>query len=331
MARRAAISALIAVALSGCATLAPPYRQPALPTPDAWPDGGGQPGQASASDLPWRQVVADPRLQQVVELALAQNRDLRVAVANIERARGLYGVQRAELLPSIDAVAAATRVRTPDALSGQGRAAESREYSVSLGFAAYELDLFGRVRSLSESARQAFFATEENRRAAQTSLIAEVTANYATLAADQDLLQVIQATLTTREDAVRLTASRVEAGASSDLDLRQTRSLAEQARSDAAAAAALVAQDRNALQLVVGAPVPEALLPRGDVAGLDILADLPPGLPSQTLLRRPDVLAAEHLLKARNADIGAARAAFFPRISLTGSAGTASPALSNLF
>ena len=318
---------LVAAALSAC-TLAPPYERPALPVGQTWPDATPASGP-SAADLDWRQVFEDRRLQALVDLALRQNRDLRVAVANIQRARAEYRVQRAELFPSIDAVAAETRARTPASLSGTGRPLDTKAYSVSVGFAAYELDLFGRVRSLNAAALQSYFAVAENRRAAQISLIAEVAADYVILAADQDILKVTQDTLATREAAMTLIRRRFEAGASSQLDLRQAETLTEQARSDAAAATARVAQDRNALQLVVGAPIPAELLPDG--SDIRILPDLQPGLPSEVLTRRPDVLAAEHQLQARNANIGAARAAFFPRISLTGSAGTASSALDGLF
>jgi len=328
MSRLIPLMALLAAAALSACTLAPPYERPALPVGQAWPDATPASGP-SAADLDWRQVFEDRRLQALVDLALQQNRDLRVAVANIQRARAEYRIQRADLFPSIDAVAAETRARTPASVSGPGRPLDTKEYSVSVGLAAYELDLFGRIRSLNAAALQSFFAVAENRRAAQISLIAEVAADYVILAADQDILKVTQDTLATREAAMTLIRRRFEAGASSQLDLRQAETLTEQARSDAAAATARVAQDRNALQLVVGAPIPAELLPDG--SDIRILPDLQPGLPSEVLTRRPDVLAAEHQLQARNANIGAARAAFFPRISLTGSAGTASSALDGLF
>jgi len=323
--------AMIAATLVAGCTLAPTYRRPALPVQSAFPDAPATTQGASAADLPWRDVVLEPRLQSLVALALRENRDLRVAVADIQRARALYRIQRAELLPAIDAVGQGVRSRTPPSISTTGQPVHTEQYSASLGLAAFEIDLFGRVRSLSASALQSFFAVEQNRRAVQISLVAEVASAYATLAADQDQLTVIRDTLGARETATRLTQSRFDAGASSELDLRQAQTLTEQARSDAAAAAAQVAQDRNALQLLVGAPIPAELLPDGKVADLRILADLPAGLPSDVLLRRPDVLAAEHTLKARNADIGAARAAFFPRITLTGDQGSASKDLDNLF
>jgi multidrug efflux system outer membrane protein len=328
--RRVAIALMAAAVLPGC-TLAPTYNRPALPVPNAWPAPAATPAGTPASELPWRDVVIEPKLQALVALALRENRDLRVAVAEMERARALYRIQRAELLPAIDAVGEGVRSRTPPSVSGTGQPLHVEQYSASVGMAAFELDLFGRVRSLSASALQSFFAVEQNRRAVQISLIAETASAYATLAADQDQLTVIRETLVARESSVRLTRSRFEAGASSQLDLRQAETLTEQARSDAAAAEAQVAQDRNALQLIVGAPIPQDLWPEGHVGAMHILADLPPGAPSDVLLRRPDVLAAEHTLKARNADIGAARAAFFPRISLTGQTGSASTELNGLF
>lgn len=322
---------MAATALAGC-TLAPRYERPGLPVGQSWPTPvTAAPSAASGADLAWRDVFQDTRLQSVIALALEQNRDLRVAVANIESARAQYRVQRAGLLPTINAVGAGERSRTPSSVSATGRSDVSDQYSVSAGFSAYELDLFGRVRSLSAAALQSYFAVEENRRTVQISLISEVASAYLTLAADQDLLKITQDTLATREAGLDLSRKRFEAGATSELDLRQAQTLTEQARSDAAVARAQVDQDLNALRLLVGADVPADLLPRGELTGVGVLADIPAGLPSDVLVRRPDVRAAEHTLQAQNANIGAARAAFFPRISLTGSAGTLSPDLSGLF
>jgi multidrug efflux system outer membrane protein len=332
MFRPAVIAGLLAAtALSGC-TLAPAYQRPALPVGQAWPTPvADQAAAPVAADLAWRDLFQDPRLQSVIELALAQNRDLRVAVGNIEQARAQYRIQRADLLPAIGATLSETRAHTPQATSQTGRAFTTEQYSATVGFSAYELDLFGRVRSLNAAALQSFFASEENRRAVQISLIAEVAGNYLTLAADQDLLKVTQDTLASRQAGLDLGRKRFDAGATSQLDLRQAETLAEQARSDAAVAIARVAQDRNALRLVVGAEIPANLLPDGGLTGIQIRPNLNPGLPSNVLTRRPDVRSAEHLLQARNADIGAARAAFFPRISLTGATGAASTDLDSLF
>ncbi|RYF94364.1 MAG: efflux transporter outer membrane subunit [Caulobacteraceae bacterium] len=321
---------LASTALSAC-TLAPAYEKPVLPIAQAWPDGAAVGQTASAADLDWKAVYQDPRLQGVIDLALDQNRDLRVAVLNIERARAQYRVQRSALLPTIDAGASGSRGRTPGDLSGAGSAVDSESYSASLGITAYELDLFGRVRSLNEAALQSYLATAENRRAVQISLIAETATAWATLAADQDLLTVSQNTLKSSEESLALTRRRQEGGAANLLEVRQAETLAEQARGDLAAAQAQVARDRNALTLLAGAEVPAELLPQGDLQHLAIRHDLPAGVPSDVLARRPDVLAAEHNLQGMNANIGAARAAFFPRITLTASAGAASTELSGLF
>ncbi|ODT89018.1 MAG: transporter [Phenylobacterium sp. SCN 70-31] len=323
------VTALVAsTALAGC-TMAPRYERPAAPIPQSWPSPADT--TAAGIDAPWRDVFTDPRLQGVIQLALEQNRDLRAATANIERARAAYRIQRADLLPGIDATGQVQRGRTPAGATGQGQALETELYSVSAGFAAYELDLFGRVRSLGDAALQSFFAAAENRRAVQVSLVAEVAAAYLTLAADQDLVGLTRDTLASRDAAFDIARKRFDAGAASELDLRQAQTLAEQARSDLATAEAQVVRDRNALRLLTGADLPVELAPQGGLAGVDAVTDAPAGLPSEALTRRPDVLAAEHALRAQNANIGAARAAFFPRISLTGALGTISPELNGLF
>lgn len=319
-----------ATALGGCA-LSPRYERPALPVSPAWPVASGTTSADTGADLAWREVFQDPRLQGVIALALEQNRDLRSTAADITRARAQYRIQQAELLPAINGGGALTRTHTPSSASQTGRSETTDQYSVSAGFSAYELDLFGRVRSLGAAALQSYFAAEENRRTVQISLIAETVSAYLTLAADQDLLKLTQDTLASRDSALGLARRRFDAGATSELDLRQAQTLAEQARSDAATAVAQVARDRNALRLLAGTEIPAELLPQGGLTDVRILADIPPGLPADVLVRRPDVLAAEHLLQARNADIGAARAAFFPRISLTGSTGAISSELSGLF
>lgn len=332
-ARSLVLALAAATALGGC-TLAPRYERPGLPVGQAWPVAAEPPSSPlSGADLAWRDVFRDARLQSVIALALEQNRDMRVAVANIARARATYRIQRADLLPTINATGSYTRSRSPAAAAIPGQTGDFRieQYGVSAGFSAYELDLFGRVQSLSAAALQSYFATEENRRTVQISLIAETAGAYLTLAADQDLLSLTQDTLASREAGLDLARKRFEAGATSELDLRQAQTLTEQARSDAAIAIAQVERDRNALRLLVGAEVPRELLPQGGLTAVAILADISPGLPSEVLVRRPDVLSAEHTLQAQNANIGAARAAFFPRISLTGSSGTISPELSGLF
>jgi multidrug efflux system outer membrane protein len=329
---------LLAASAVGACTLAPPHQRPALAVDNAWPiaptnQGGANTGSAvTAADLGWREVFVDPRLQGVIDLSLSNNRDLRVAVLNIEKARAQYRVLRAALVPGIDAAATATRGQTTvDQAALQGGDRDVEAYTAGVGVTAYELDIFGRVRSLKDAALQGYLATRETRRAVQISLIAETANAWLTLAADQDLLALARETLATRDQSLALTRRQFEAGAVSRLDLSQTVTLAESARSDVATFIAQVEQDKNALRLVVGADLPADLAPAGGLVTAQILADLPAGLPSEVLTRRPDVLAAEHQLQGANANIGAARAAFFPRITLTGQAGVASNDLGGLF
>ncbi|NMG30384.1 AdeC/AdeK/OprM family multidrug efflux complex outer membrane factor [Aromatoleum evansii] len=320
----------VAAAFMGACSLIPAYERPAAPVPAAFPDAPA--GTASASEAPaWRDYFADPRLRELVELALANNRDLRIAALNIERARVQYGIQRAELFPSISANGSQTAQRLPADLSRTGEAGTSRQYSATVGFSAYELDLFGRIRSLNEQALEQFLGTEEARRSAQISLVAEVADAWLRLAADRERQTLANNTLVTRQKSYELTKRSFDVGATSALDLRQAQTLLEGARADAARYAALVAQDRNALALVVGTDVPSALLPQGFEESITSVAELPAGVPSEVLTRRPDILQTERQLRAANASIGAARAAFFPRITLTAAAGTASSTLDGLF
>ncbi|TCS14006.1 efflux transporter outer membrane subunit [Caulobacter sp. BK020] len=334
--RNLTLSLLAATALSAC-TLAPKTVRPALAVDNAWPiaqaNTAGADGSATtAADLAWRDVFIDPRLQGVIDLALSNNRDLRVAVLNIEKARAQYRIQRANLLPGVDATAGETQTRTTaDQAALQGGDRTTRAYTAGVGVTAWELDLFGRVRSLKDAALQSYLATRETSRSVQISLIAQTANSWLTLAADQDLLALAQETLRTREESLKLTRGRFDAGAANQLDMRQAETLAETARSDVATYVAQVEQDKNALRLVVGADVPADLQPAGGLVTAQILPDLPAGIPSDVLTRRPDVLAAEHDLAGANANIGAARAAFFPSISLTASTGVASNALSSLF
>jgi multidrug efflux system outer membrane protein len=329
---RTLVVLLSGASLAAC-TLAPTYERPALAVSNGWSAPASPASGVSAADLGWKEVYLDPRLRGVIDLALEENRDLRVAVLNVEKARALYGVQRSALVPGVGLNGAASRARTPGDLSATGSAIETEQVTATVGFSAYELDLFGRVRSLNASALQSFFAADENSRAAQISLVAETATAWLTLAADQDLLALARETLATREEALKLTRQRAEIGAASQLDVRQAETLTEQARADVAAFESQTGRDLNALRLLVGMDVPASLLPSGGLLAMDaaIREDLPAGLPSDVLVNRPDVLAAEHALRARNADIGAARAAFFPRISLTGQTGFGSTELSGLF
>ncbi len=333
MRERLATSLLISlgVLISGCGILEPrlPEAEPA--TPAQWPippttvppAPSASANAAPTAEIGWREFFVDPQLQQVIALALENNRDLRVAVLNVQRAQALYRIQRADRVPSVGAEATWTRT------GGDGPLSDA--YTASIGITEFELDLFGRVRNLSESALQRYLAQEETRRSAQLALIAEVATAYLTLASDQEQLRVAQATLGTREESHDLTQKRYQLGAVSALDVSQSRTQVEAARADVARYAGQVARSGNALQLLVGAQVPAELLPQAFGESLTGLAPLPTGLPSDVLLRRPDVMSAELQLRAANANIGAARAAFFPSITLTGSAGYASDELSNLF
>jgi multidrug efflux system outer membrane protein len=334
------LTLVAAAALGGC-SLMPAYQRPVAPVPAAYPLARGSDAAAdaatsatTAADIGWRDFFADPRLRQLITLALDQNRDLRVAVLNIEKSRAQYRIQDAASLPTFNATGSGNSSRSPADLSTTGLAGVSHQYSATLGFSSYELDLFGRVRSLNAQALQQFFASEEARRSTHISLVAEVANDYLTLAADQERLKLAQRTLQSQRDSYSLTRRKAGLGVASDLDLRQAQTTVESARVDVAGYTSQIAQDRNALTLVVGTTIPEALLPTGlddALAALGSRGDLPAGLPSTLLQRRPDVLQAEHQLEAANANIGAARAAFYPRISLTADAGTASSALSGLF
>jgi multidrug efflux system outer membrane protein len=302
------------------------------------PNTASTPGTAaaagSAADIGWRDFFIDADLEQLITQALANNRDLRVAMLNVERTRAQYRIQRADRLPALGVTGSMIRTGGDSPLNRSaigGSGAIGRLYSVELGVTGFELDLFGRVRNLSEAALQRYFSQEAARRSAQLSLIGEVASTYLALAADRELLQVAQATLASYEDSFALTERRHQYGAVSGLDVSQSRTSVEAARSDVAFYSGVVAQDTHALTLLVGAPVDATRLPDSFGDTVTGLLPLPAGLPSDVLLRRPDVLQAEHELRAANANIGAARAAFFPSINLTGAIGTASTELSDLF
>jgi multidrug efflux system outer membrane protein len=335
MSHRKSVFVLFAASALTACTMAPKYERPALPVATTWPTASANGQTASAGDLAWKQVFEDTRLAGTIDLALANNRDLRVAVLNIERARATYRIQRAALLPTVNGALSGTKSETPLGatpfpIGGTG-SLEIENYNANVGITAYELDIFGRVRSLKDQALNMYLATEQTARAAQISLIAETANAWLTLAADQDLLTLAKDTLKSREDSLALAQRQFDVGAASQLNLRTSQTLAETARSDVATYSAQVERDKNALRLLVGAEVPADLLPAGGVIAAQILADLPAGVASDVLTRRPDVLAAEHSLMGANANIGAARAAFFPRISLTGSYGSASADLDGLF
>ncbi|ABB31053.1 RND efflux system, outer membrane lipoprotein, NodT family [Geobacter metallireducens RCH3] len=327
---------IMTLTLAGCTTMAPKYERPAAPVSAAWPEGpayketGVRSGKPVA-DIPWQEFFEDEKLRKLIALALENNRDLRVAALNIERSRAQYRIQRSDLFPKVDATADGSVQRIPQDLSATGQARTVDQYSVGLGVSSYELDLFGRVRSLKDQALEQYLATEQARRSVQISLVAEVASNYLTLAADRERLKLAQDTLASQQSSYNLTKSRFEAGVSSFLDLNQARTSVESARVDIARYTTLIAQDVNALNLVVGSPVSTALLPAALTENLSAMKDVAPGLPSDVLLRRPDILQAENLLKGANANIGAARANFFPRITLLSSVGFGSDELTGLF
>jgi multidrug efflux system outer membrane protein len=346
-------AAAAVLALLGACTMEPRYRAPPLPVAQQWPlppttavadeaapasaEPAPTPAEASTAasvaawDIGWRDFFADSRLQQLIAQALANNRDLRVAVLNIQLARAQYRVQRSNLVPAINASGSYTKEKLPAVETGLPYSITESFYQAGVGVSAFELDLFGRVRSLTHAALEQYLAQEQARRSTQLSLIAQIADAYLTLASDHELQQLAQQTLKSQEDSYGLTQKRHAIGAVSGVDLAQAQTTVEQARADAARYDGNIAQDIDALTLLVGAPVDPGLLPQdfdSKTLGIDAL---PAGLPSTVLLRRPDVLQAEHLLRSASADIGAARAAFFPTISLTGTIGSASPALSGLF
>lgn len=313
-----------ALALAGC-NMAPTYIRPAPPVPAALPTGEAYaPAQTGeTAGLAWTALVSDPKLRTVIDRALANNRDLRVALANILSARAQYKVQRSAQLPTVTGGGGASFIRQNDV--------RQDSYSADIGISAFEVDLFGRVRNLTQSALETYLATQEGARSTRITLIAETATAYATLAADQDLLALSRQTLDSAQRSLTLTQTLNRAGLSGKLDVHQAETVVEQAQSDVAANVTQVAQDRNALDLLVGAPIEDALLPKSIESLIAGVARVPAGLSSDILLQRPDVLQAEHQLKAANADIGAARAAMFPTISLTSAIGVASSALSSLF
>jgi multidrug efflux system outer membrane protein len=339
---RFTVAAVLVGFLNAC-TMIPSYQRPPLPVPAVYPTAAGAvssepqngvPGTTAAADIGWRDFFADDKLRELIALALDHNRDLRVAVLDIEQSRAQYRIQRGALLPQIEATAGGDSARTPRSIAAPGLPAVTRDDSVGIGVSAYELDLFGRLRSLTAQARETLLATEEARRNVQISLVAEVAGDYLTLAADGARLALAQETLRSQSESLELTRREADIGTASDLTLREAETTVESARVDVARYSGQIAADVNALNLVVGTTVPDALQPRGlddAVNALDSRIEPPAGLPSDLLERRPDVLEAERTLRAANANIGAARAAFFPSITLTASQGTASNALSGLF
>ncbi|MCL5278618.1 MAG: efflux transporter outer membrane subunit [Planctomycetes bacterium] len=325
----------IVLVSSGC-NFTPKYVRPEAPVPAEWPTGPAyanvQPATVApeAPDLRWQEFFTDPNLQRLIEAALENNRDLRVAALNVERARALYGIQRAELLPTVDATASGNLQRYPASISPSGTAATFEQYRVHLGVFAWEPDFFGRIRSFNERALQEYFATAQARRSAQILLVSSVANAYLVLAADRESLALAQTTLEAQQASYKLVQRRYDQGLTPELDLFRAQTQVDTARRDVVRFTQQVAQDENALTLLLGTSAPHELLP-ADLSNITPPKEVSAGVSSEVLLRRPDVLQAESLLKAANADIGAARAAFFPRITLTGTAGVASDELSELF
>lgn len=325
----------IVICVAGC-KMAPKYTRPEPPIPADWPTGQAyaeDPVMADApvaSELPWREFFTDLKLQQVIETALENNRDLRLAALNVELARSLYGIQRQELYPSLYTTAGGGEQRASADLTPSGQPRTTEQYSVNLGILSWEIDFFGRLRSLKDRALQEYLATEQGRRSSQIMLIGSVANAYLALAADREALALAESTFQTQKAAYDLVQRQYEIGIATELDLRRAQMPVDAARADMANYTQLVAQDENALSLLTGSGVSQSLLP-DHLADIEPLAEISYGLSSDVLLGRPDVIAAEHQLQGAYANIGAARAAFFPSISLTGLFGTASDELSGLF
>lgn len=317
-------------ALAGCSSLAPDYQRPASSVPQSWPQGAAYGQQASdptqtAAALPWKAFIKNERLQKVIALALENNQDLRAALAGVAAARATYREQRAAQLPEIDAGVSGSRSRS------LGSSGVSESYEATAGLSSYEVDLFGKTRSLTTAELESYLSSAETAKATRITLIGETASAWLTLASDQSLLKLAQDTAENAQRDVDITRQRLKLGVDSRVDVRNAETTYHSARADIASYTTLVAQDRNALELLVGQTLDPSLLPEGLPEDENWLADVPAGVSSDVLLQRPDVLSAEHDLKAANANIGAARAAFFPSLSLTTTGGLASAALADLF
>ena len=322
---------LAVAALAGC-SMAPKYIRPEASVPAALPTGEAySKAPASGETLPaWRDFFPDENLKKLIDTALTNNLDLRLAALNVEVARGTYGVQRASLLPALGATGTAVNTRVPGDLSDDGRTRYVEENSVNFGISSWEIDFFGRIASLKNQALESYLATEEARRSVRIALIAGVARGYLTLAADTEALGIARATLMAQEETYRMMQAQENIGVITALEVNQARTQVENARASVALYVRQVAMDKNALVLLLGAPLGEDLLPK-DLKSILLPKEMFPGMKSEILLVRPDILGAEHRLKGANANIGAARAAFFPRIALTSLVGTGSDALSDLF
>lgn len=332
------LSLAVAASLgTACTTFIPEYQRPDAPVPMTWSAAAqsAQPAEAVqvalASDLQWRDYFADPRLRDLIDLALEHNRDLRVAALNIEKARAQYRVTRADLVPGLDAAGGQNRQRVPADISRAGSAQVTGVYSAEVGLYAYELDFFGRVQALNEQALALYLGTEEAYKSVRNTLVAEVANAWLSVAANRELLELAENTFKTRERSHELTRQSFDAGVVSAVDLSQSETSMARARVDAARQRAQLALAENALALLIGQAVPLELMPGRLDEAVGAVFDIPSDLPAEVLAERPDILAAEQQLRAANADIGAARAAFYPKITLTATVGTASASLDQLF
>jgi len=335
MRRTLVLALVLGLGLGGC-TMAPKYTRPSAPIPGQWPTGDAYlavQSKVASSDvmqLKWREFFTDPKLQKVIEIALKNNRDLRLAALNVERARGLYGIQRAALLPVINGDGGGGEQQYGSDFVSPGAKRTSKAYEVNLGITAWEIDFFGRIRSLEKQALEEYLDTEQARRSAQISLVSSVANAYLSFAADRENLVLAESTLKSQTSSYNMVKRQYELGVATKLDLHRAKTPVEIARRDIARYKQLVAQDQNALDLLAGFPVSKDLLP-SDLASVKPTQAIVTGLSSEVLLNRPDIVAAEHQLRGAYANIGAARAAFFPRISLTTTLGSASSDLSGLF
>jgi len=331
--KRVAVT-VVTVLIAGC-SLQPVYGRPAAPVAATYPVGDAYKsptgsGTLPAVDIGWRDFLTDPRLQRLVELALANNRDLRVAALNVAQTQAQYRITRSALFPQVGAFADSSSSRTPASLSTTGKATVLHDYSVGLQ-ASWEIDFFGRIRSLNDQALQQYFATAQARKAAEILLVSEIADQYLTMIAFDEFLAVTQRTLETAQASYKLALLQFQTGTGTELSVAQAQTVVEQANANYSVQVRGRAQAENALVLLVGQPLPADLPPAVPLNSQSILTDIPADLPSDLLTRRPDIMQAEATLRGANANIGAARAAFFPTISLTGALGSASSTLGGLF
>lgn len=327
--RLPAMAATVILLLAGCASMAPPYEAPAFPVSPFYASSTMQEG-VSAATIGWHNYFIEPQLQTLIRLALENNRDLRTAVLRMEEARATYGIQRAEQFPAIGAQSGVDRSRIPADLSPTGKPLESSQYQVELGLASWEIDFWGRIRNLKDAALENYLATDAARRAASIALVAQVANSYLSLCEVDERLVLAHRTIASHAESLRIFTRRVEVGSTSRLNLTQVQTLLTQAQALGAQLEQLRAAQAHALTLLVGTPVDFPPMTK-HLDEQSVLIELRAGLPSDLLTQRPDIIAAEHQLKAAHANIGAARAAFFPRVTLTGAWGTASAELEGLF